>query len=80
MPETVREGETGFVVPISAPDRVAESLLRLARHPELRARMGAQGSRFVRESFTQHAMGTALTRHLSSHHAPGGAARPSGRR
>jgi glycosyltransferase involved in cell wall biosynthesis len=79
MPETVRDGDTGFVVPIGEPDRVAEPLLRLARDPRLRGRLGAQGCRFVLEHFTQRAMGTALASHLSSHHSHVGVPRRSGR-
>jgi glycosyltransferase involved in cell wall biosynthesis len=49
--EALRDGETGFLVP---PDRLGdmvEPILRLARDPALRARMGRAGAAHVRASF-----------------------------
>jgi len=39
--ETVREGETGFLIPPGDPAALAEVLLRLAEDAGLRERMGA---------------------------------------
>lgn len=43
LPEIVLEGETGFLVPPATPAALAERIERLARAPELRARMGDRG-------------------------------------
>jgi glycosyltransferase involved in cell wall biosynthesis len=39
--EMVVDGETGFVVPIRSPERIAEALERLSQDPERRRAMGA---------------------------------------
>jgi glycosyltransferase involved in cell wall biosynthesis len=43
VPDVVRDGEDGFLVEAGATDDLAERLGRLARDPELRARMGKKG-------------------------------------
>lgn len=43
IPEVVAHGETGFLAPVGDVERMAEHALRLARDPDLRARMGAAG-------------------------------------
>jgi glycosyltransferase involved in cell wall biosynthesis len=43
LPDVVREGKDGFLVPAGATDELAERLGRLAGDPELRKRMGAAG-------------------------------------
>src|SRR5215211_1109692 len=43
VPDVVRDGEDGFLVDAGAVDELAERLARLARDPELRARMGEAG-------------------------------------
>jgi glycosyltransferase involved in cell wall biosynthesis len=43
VPDVVRDGEDGFLVEAGATDDLAERLGRLARDPELRARMGRKG-------------------------------------
>jgi glycosyltransferase involved in cell wall biosynthesis len=43
VPDVVRDGEDGFLVPAGDVDALAERLARLAREPELRERMGAAG-------------------------------------
>lgn len=49
-PETVRDGETGFVV--SSVDELVDRLGRLVADADLRAAMGVAGRRFVEESWT----------------------------
>ncbi len=51
LPENVREGETGFVVPRRDPEAVAQGISRLAADPSLRERMGRAGRRRVVEHF-----------------------------
>ncbi len=43
VPDVVRDGEDGFLVEPGAVEEVADRLARLARDPDLRARMGAAG-------------------------------------
>ncbi len=43
VPDVVREGVDGFLVPVGDVEQLAERLARLARDPELRARMGEAG-------------------------------------
>jgi glycosyltransferase involved in cell wall biosynthesis len=43
VPDVVRDGEDGFLVEPGATDELAERLERLARDPDLRARMGERG-------------------------------------
>jgi glycosyltransferase involved in cell wall biosynthesis len=43
VPDVVQDGEDGFLVETGATDDLADRLARLARDPELRARMGKHG-------------------------------------
>jgi glycosyltransferase involved in cell wall biosynthesis len=43
VPDVVREGEDGFLVEAGDTEQLAERLVRLARDPQLRERMGEQG-------------------------------------
>lgn len=52
MREAVRDGIDGFVVPVRDVEAMAEALVRLARDPELRRRMGAAARQRVLEEFT----------------------------
>jgi phosphatidylinositol alpha-1,6-mannosyltransferase len=51
-PETVREGETGFVVPSGDHARLAERLILLLDNPALAQDMGARGRRYVAAHFS----------------------------
>jgi glycosyltransferase involved in cell wall biosynthesis len=48
LPDVVRDGEDGFLVPAGATGELAERLARLARDPKLRTRMGEAGREHVR--------------------------------
>jgi phosphatidylinositol alpha-1,6-mannosyltransferase len=50
-PDAVLDGETGWVVRGGSPEQAAERVLTLLRDPELRARMGERGRRWVEESW-----------------------------
>jgi sugar transferase (PEP-CTERM/EpsH1 system associated) len=50
-PEVVAHGETGLVVPAGSPERLAEALLALIRHPNQARRMGQAGRQRVEEHF-----------------------------
>jgi glycosyltransferase involved in cell wall biosynthesis len=51
IPELVRDGETGLLVPERDPVALAEAMERLARDPALGARLAEEGRRAVRERF-----------------------------
>ena len=50
--DVVNDGVSGFLVPFGDVDAAAERLERLARDPELRARMGAAGQAFALSSYS----------------------------
>ena len=60
VPEFVREGEEGLLVPPSDPAALAEGLRSLAEDPVLRHRLGAGAYRRVREAFSFEAGIAAL--------------------
>ena len=51
VPDVVREGVDGFLVPAGDVEQLAERLARLAGDPELRARMGEAGRESVPERY-----------------------------
>jgi phosphatidyl-myo-inositol dimannoside synthase len=51
-PETVRDGETGFVVPSHDHHLLAERIALLLDHPSLAQDMGARGRRYVAANFS----------------------------
>jgi glycosyltransferase involved in cell wall biosynthesis len=52
IPETIRHGVHGLLVPPADPPALARAILRLATDPKLRARLGAAGARRVEEVFS----------------------------
>ncbi|MFH1572455.1 MAG: glycosyltransferase family 4 protein [Acidobacteriota bacterium] len=52
IPELVRDGENGILVPPRDPAALAAALLRLSRNPEEARAMGQRGRRRVEEEFT----------------------------
>jgi glycosyltransferase involved in cell wall biosynthesis len=52
MPEVVVDGETGLLVPIRDPDRLATAIVRLLKDPALRSRFGQAGLDRVRAEFS----------------------------
>ncbi|HEU4754055.1 MAG TPA: glycosyltransferase, partial [Armatimonadota bacterium] len=56
VPEIVREGESGFIVPVRDPQALAEKLEVLLADPALRERMGAAGREYISATFTVEAM------------------------
>jgi glycosyltransferase involved in cell wall biosynthesis len=51
IPELVVDDENGLLVPPGRADLVADALVRLARDPELRARLGRAGRARVVDAF-----------------------------
>ncbi|MCL6448087.1 MAG: glycosyltransferase family 4 protein [Armatimonadetes bacterium] len=56
VPELVREGETGFLVPPGAVGKAVRAVAALLKDPGLRQRMGEAGRRAVREKFSLEEM------------------------
>ncbi len=56
IPEVVRDGETGLLVPPRDPHALARALLRLCGDPERRAWLGAAGAARVQSHFTAERM------------------------
>lgn len=56
IPEIVRQGETGIVVPPRDPEALAQAIVRLLKDDELRARMGRAGFEQVRRMFSAERM------------------------
>ena len=54
--EVCRDGETGFLIPPGDLARLAARLQQLARHPDLRTQLGAQGRELVRAQFSVEKM------------------------
>jgi len=52
IPEVVKDGETGLLVPQGDPVTLADALERLFRSPELRREMGKRAQEFVRLEFS----------------------------
>ncbi|HEY0605688.1 MAG TPA: glycosyltransferase [Herpetosiphonaceae bacterium] len=51
LPEVVRDGETGLLVPPEQPQALAEALLALIADPQRRVQMGAVGREWVRARY-----------------------------
>ncbi len=60
LPEVVRDGETGLLVPPDDPDALAAAILRLLGDPDLRHRLGAAAAARIRTDFDRAAMLTRL--------------------
>lgn len=72
MPEIVRHGETGFIVPPNNPAALGERLQWLHQHPEAAAQMGRAARADVLRRFTwpavvQHCLAIYSVNHVQSH-------------
>ncbi|HJV67910.1 glycosyltransferase [Ideonella sp.] len=56
MPESVRDGVTGLLVPPQDPAALAEAVIKLLDDPGLRERLGRQGREIVEREFTTDVM------------------------
>jgi glycosyltransferase involved in cell wall biosynthesis len=60
VPEIIREGETGFIVPVRDVAALAERLEALLADSSLRERMGASAREWIASTFTLEAMVTGV--------------------
>lgn len=51
LPETVRHGETGLLVPPQSPEAIAEAVIHLLQNPQLRRRFSRAGRAFVEREY-----------------------------
>lgn len=63
MPEVIKEGETGFIVPMRNPAALAERCCELLANPSLSRQMGEQGRKTVLQLYTKELM-AARTLHV----------------
>lgn len=56
IPEVIRNGETGLLVPAGDLDALTETLLKLRSDPSLRAAIGQAGQNYVRENHSIHSL------------------------
>jgi glycosyltransferase involved in cell wall biosynthesis len=56
IPEIVSDHETGLLVDVHRPDKLATALIEILRDPEEAARMGQHGREIVKERFTLERM------------------------
>jgi len=61
VPELIRDGDTGLLVPPEDPEALAHALERLIRNPALRARLGDAAEIRVRSHFDHHSSIRQLT-------------------
>lgn len=52
IPEVVKDGETGILIPPGDQNAIAQAVVKLAQDPQLRHKLGENGRRFVVENFT----------------------------
>jgi glycosyltransferase involved in cell wall biosynthesis len=76
VPELVRDGETGLLVPSDDPPALADAIERLAGDRELRARLGTQGRALVERQHDQDRNARRVVELLAPHD---GARRDAGR-
>jgi glycosyltransferase involved in cell wall biosynthesis len=74
IPELIDDGRNGILVPAGDPVALADALDRLARDPDLKARMGRAARETVLDSFDQSRNATRL---LAFFHGASGAAEPA---
>lgn len=56
IPEVIREGETGFVVPPKDPEALADAMIKLLKDPERQRTMGLAAKKWVDQKFSVEEM------------------------
>lgn len=62
VPEVIKDGYNGYLVPVGDPLMLAEGIIKLVRSQSLRREMGDRGRELVKENFTAAAMAGAIGR------------------
>lgn len=62
--DAVKDGETGFLVPVSDPEAMAEKCIYLIEHPETAQAMGAAARQFAQKTFDEQAINSYLLQEL----------------
>lgn len=57
IPDIIKDGETGLLVPQKNPQAIAETINRLIENPEMRRRLAENGRRYVAENFSWEVVG-----------------------
>ena len=60
LPEIVRDGETGILVPPGDPENLAAAILRVLADRELAHRLGTAAQKFIGERYTAEAQASAM--------------------
>ena len=60
VPEVVIEGDTGLLVPIQDPEKLAEAIIFLLDYPDTAHKMGQAGRERVKKQFTRNRAGNEL--------------------
>ncbi len=60
IPEVVKDGYNGYLVPAGDSSKLAEGILKLVHDPELRRTMGDRGREMMMQSFTAGAMARGI--------------------
>ncbi|HYF83729.1 MAG TPA: glycosyltransferase [Clostridia bacterium] len=60
IPEVIKDGYNGFLVPAGDSIMLADAILKLVRDPELRKAMGEKGRELVAQNFTADAMARGI--------------------
>lgn len=64
IPEMVKDGLTGYTVPVGAVEALRERMLELLSQPSVSARMGEAGYRFARERFLWRCVADRMTKRI----------------
>jgi glycosyltransferase involved in cell wall biosynthesis len=56
IPEVVKDGVTGYLVPPKDPEALAEKILLLLHHPQIAADLGKSGQKRVQRAFSLEQM------------------------
>jgi glycosyltransferase involved in cell wall biosynthesis len=65
--ETILNGETGILIKPKNPDALAQAMIYLAQHPEIRKQMGAAGREHILNRFSHQSVAGRMESFLNSY-------------